>query len=239
LLERTDADAILARRDEFLGMVSHDIRNELGGIALSVAQILMTVSDDEAGRTVFRSASNIQRINLRMSRLIGDLLDVVSIDVGKFTIVAEEHDVCRTIEDIVESFAPIAAAKGINLTTKVVDDSLSTRFDRQRIQQVIGNLLTNALKFTSEGGRVVVCAERRAEEIWFLVEDSGSGIAPNRLQTIFERFSQGGRPDRKGLGLGLYIARRIVEGHGGKIWVESELGRGSRFRFTLPLRGLA
>ena len=77
-------------------------------------------------------------------------------------------------------------------------------------------------------------AERQGDEICIVVEDSGSGIAAERLETIFERFSQGGRPDRKGLGLGLYIARRIVQAHGGKIWAESEVGRGSTFYFTLP-----
>ena len=236
LLERVDADAVISRRDEFLGMVSHDLRNELSGTALSVGQILRHVTDDDAGRKIFRSATNIQRINLRMSRLIGDLLDVVSIDVGKFTVVPEDHDVCRTIEEIVESFAPIASARGIALTVKLVEDSMPARFDHQRIQQVLGNLLTNALKYTSEGGTVAVAAERKGEDIWFVVTDSGPGIAADRLPTIFERFSQGGRPDQKGLGLGLYIARRIVQAHGGKIWAESEVGRGSTFYFTLHAR---
>ena len=142
-----------------------------------------------------------------------------------------------TIEDIVESFAPIAGAKRIDLTGSVVGTPLLARFDRYRIQQVLANLLTNALKHTQEGGRVVVCAERQGDDVRFIVEDSGSGIAPDLLPTIFERFSQGGRPDRTGLGLGLYIARRIVEAHGGEIWAESEPGRGSKFRFTLPCAG--
>jgi signal transduction histidine kinase len=235
-LERVDADAVISRRDEFLGMVSHDLRNELSGIALSVGQILRHVGDDDRGQKIFRSATNIQRINLRMSRLIGDLLDVVSIDIGKFTVVPEDHDVCRTIEEIVESFAPIASAKGIALTVNLVDDSLPARFDHQRIQQVLGNLLANALKYTSEGGTIAVSAERKGDDVSFVVADSGSGIAVDRLQTIFERFSQGGRSDRKGLGLGLYIAKRIVQAHGGKIWAESEVGRGSTFFFTLPAR---
>lgn len=236
LLERADADAVLSKRDEFLGMVSHDLRNELSGIALSVGQILKSVGDDEAGRKVFRSATNIQRINLRMSRLIGDLLDVVSIDVGKFTVVPEDHDVSRIVDDIIESFAPIASAKGISLTVRGIDESLVARFDHQRIQQVLGNLLTNALKYTSERGRVAVSAERKGDEVWFSVADSGSGIEAERLETIFDRFSRGAHPDRKGLGLGLYIARRIVEAHGGRIWAESEPGRGSTFYFTLPVR---
>lgn len=235
LLERADADEMLARRDDFLGMVSHDLRNELSGIALSAAQIVGTISDDEAGRRVFRSATNIQRITLRMSRLIGDLLDVVSIQVGKFTIVSENLDACKAVADAVESFRPIAAAKDIRLEGDTQHDAIPACFDYQRILQVLGNLLTNALKFSSQGGRVTVRAESIGNEIRFSVADEGPGIPADLAQTIFDRFSQGKRLDRKGLGLGLYIAKRIVEAHGGKIWVESELGRGSTFCFTVPV----
>jgi signal transduction histidine kinase len=235
LLERANADELIARRDDFLGMVSHDLRNELGVSALCVSQILLGAPDDQDGR-IFRLATTIQRSNLRMSRLIGDLLDVVSIEAGKVTLVAEDRDVRRTVDDIVESFAPIAAAKNIALTVRRVEPSMFARFDHQRIQQVIGNLLTNALRHTSEGGHVEVRAERKGDAVRFTVQDDGAGIAADRLETIFHRFSQGKQPDRSGLGLGLYIARHIVEAHGGKIWAESELGRGSTFHFTLPYR---
>lgn len=237
LLERADADTILSRRDEFLGMVSHDLRNELGSITLNVGLILKNAGQGESGRTIFRSAANIQRINFRMSRLIADLLDVVSIDIGKFALVPEERDIGKTVDDIVQSYAPIASARGISLTVKGIDASLSARFDHQRIQQVLGNLLTNALRYSSEGGSVSVRVEHKDGAVWFTVTDTGSGIAADKLETIFDRFSRGARPDRTGLGLGLYIARRIVEAHGGKIWAESEPGRGSAFHFHLPLRG--
>lgn len=236
LLERANADEMVVRRDEFLAMVSHDLRNELGAIALYVSQILMSASDDKRGHGVFGLASDIQRANLRMGRLIGDLLDVASIEAGKFTVIPEAGDVYQTVNDIVESFAPIAAAKQISLEVNAADASCSARFDPQRIQQVLGNLLTNALKYSPEGSRVVVEAARKGEEVWLTVADDGPGIAADRLATIFERFSQGGRPDRKGLGLGLYIARKIVEAHGGRIWVESELGSGSTFCVALPLQ---
>jgi signal transduction histidine kinase len=236
-LERADADAILSRQEEFLGMVSHDLRNELSVITLNVRLILDDVAHDEAGARIFRSVTNIQRVNLRMSRLIDDLLDTVSIDFGKFPVVLQDGDVSNTVNDMVESFAPIAAAKGISLGVEGTDAPLSARFDRQRIQQVVGNLLTNSVKYSSEGSRVTVRAKRKGAAVCVTVADRGPGIAADRLETIFNRFSQGGRPDRTGLGLGLYIARHIVEAHGGKIWVESELGRGSTFYFTLPLRG--
>jgi signal transduction histidine kinase len=233
LLERVDADEIVAKRDDFLGMVSHDLRNELGGIGLGMARLIKDASDDDAGRKVFRIASNVQRTTVRMSRLIGDLLDVVSIEVGKLTVVVEECDVARIVDEVIESFHAIAAAKDISLNANIVRGPLTARCDRQRILQVLGNLVTNALKFTSAQGRVTVCAERKGDDIWCSVTDTGSGIAADRMEAIFERFTQGNRADRNGLGLGLYIAKRIVDAHGGRIWAESSLGRGSTFTFTL------
>ena len=239
LLERATADEVLSKRETFLGMVSHDLRNELAGIAMSVAQIVKNASHDDAGGKIFRSATNVQRIALRMSRLIGDLLDVASIEAGKFMVTPEDHAVGRVVEDVIESFQSIASAKEISLVGEATTEFAQAKFDHQRILQVLGNLLTNALRFTPQGGRVTVRAERRqgdnGGETWFSVSDTGPGIAANRLTAIFERYEQGAFADRKGLGLGLYIAKRIVEAHGGRIWAESS-GGGSTFKFTLPDR---
>lgn len=234
LLERVAADHVLKHREEFLGMVSHDLRNELAGIALSIAQIIQHAPHDDTGRRIFRSATNAQRIALRMNRLVGDLLDVTSIEAGTLMLVLAHDDVRSVVEDAIESFQPVAAAKGISLTAEIAGESGAREFDRHRIHQVLGNLLTNALRFTPEGGKVTVRAERKQSDVQLSVSDSGPGIAADRLQVIFEQFARGPRPDRKGLGLGLYIAKRIVEAHGGRIWAESVLGAGSTFRFTLP-----
>jgi signal transduction histidine kinase len=239
LLERATSDEVLSRRETFLGMVSHDLRNELAGIAMSTAEIVKNASHDDVGGKIFRSATNVQRITLRMSRLLGDLLDVASIEAGKFMIVPEDHDVGRVVEDVVESFRSIASAKEIALVGETLAESIPAKFDHQRILQVLGNLLTNALRFTPQGGRVSVRAERvpgdRGAETRFSVSDTGPGIPANRLKAIFERYEQGAHADRKGLGLGLFIARRIVETHGGRIWAESSAS-GSTFHFTLPDR---
>jgi signal transduction histidine kinase len=235
LLERSDADQAIASRDEFLGMVSHDFRNELGALDVCVRGILAVAPADKDGRKVIRFAKLLQSINLRMGRLIGDLLDVVSIEAGKLTLIPEDHDVSSTVDEIVDSFAAMAAARHIALSVRRIGVSGSARFDRQRIQQVLGNLIMNAVKHGSEGGRIVVSAGRKGGALEFAVADDGPGIAAERLETIFDRFTQGERQGRPGLGLGLFIARRIVEAHGGRIWVKSRPAHGSTFHFTLPL----
>jgi signal transduction histidine kinase len=236
LLERSVADDIVKAREEFLGIVSHDLRNELGGISMNIAQIIQRAPDDDAGRRIFRSATNIQRITVRMSRLIGDLLDVASIEAGKLMVVPDDDHIKGIVEGVIESFQPVAGGKGIVLTSDVTAESTALKFDHHRIHQVFGNLLTNALRFTPEGGEVCIRAEHKGGETHLSVSDNGAGIAAARLESIFEKFVQGPRADRKGLGLGLYIAKRIVEAHGGRIWAESALGHGSTFYFTLPDR---
>jgi len=236
LLERIAADHLLKHREEFLGIVSHDLRNELAGVAMSVASIIQCAPQDDAGRRIFRSATNIQRIALRMSRLLGDLLDVTSIEAGTLKIVPGTHDVRRVVEEALESFQAVAAAKDIVLAAEVTAESTSRKFDHHRIHQVLGNLLTNALRFSPEGSKVTIRVERQGSEVRVSVSDNGAGIAPDRLEAIFEQFARGPRADRKGLGLGLYIAKRIVEAHGGRIWAESVPGEGSTFCFTLPDR---
>jgi signal transduction histidine kinase len=237
LLERVTADELLGQGDHFLGMVSHDLHNELACIAMSVAHIIKHASHDDAGGEIFRSATNVQRTAQRMSRLIGDLLDVASMRAGRFMIASEDHDVRQVVADAVESFQSIASAKGISLVGETMAEATIVRCDQQRILQVLGNLLTNALKFTPQGGRVCVRVERGQGgdkgEICLSVSDTGPGIAANRLEAIFERYQQGARGPRKGLGLGLYIAKRIVEAHSGRIWAERCEG-GATLKFTLP-----
>lgn len=234
LLERADADHIVARRDDFLGMVSHDLRNELAAISLSAARIL-TRTIGGPGTEISASAITIERVAGRMGRLIGDLLDLVSMEAGTFTIVVAEHDARSPVADAIDSYMPIAAVKRISVECNTRTGSIRAQFDHQRIVQVLSNLLSNAIRFSPEGGTITVSTETSGEEVCFSVSDAGPGIPAERRQSVFDRFSRGDRRDRGGFGLGLYIAKRIVEAHHGRIWVESELGRGSTFRFMIPL----
>jgi signal transduction histidine kinase len=232
--ERARADQAIRSRDEFLAMASHDMRNLLGGIALSAAA-LRDVPAGEAGKAAtLRQSQRIQRFTARMSLLVDDLLDVVSIEAGRLAVVPRHQDATELVRETLETFRPAAASKNVSLHAEVKPGSLLARFDRERVLQVLSNIVGNAIKFSPEGARVEIVVETIDLEIRFAVADSGGGIAPEKLELIFERFWQSAQRDRGSLGLGLYIARCIVEAHGGRIWAESQPAQGSTFFFTLP-----
>jgi len=232
--ERARSDDSLSNRDDFLAIVSHDLRNLLGGIAHSAALLADDATGNEQGRQVVIGANRIQRYVAQMNRLIGDLLDISSVEAGKLAITVARADLCAVVSESIENFFAAAAEKGITLESKVSETHLFGVFDQERILQVLTNLITNAIKFTSPGGFVRVSAERAGKDLELRVADTGRGIPTNMLERVFDRFSQVGKNDRTGVGLGLYISKHIVEEHGGEIWAESQLGEGSRFCVTLP-----
>jgi signal transduction histidine kinase len=235
LTERARSDDALSNRDDFLGIVSHDLRDLLGGMVLSAALLSRTAPDGTQGKQTIAAMERIQRYAARMNRLIGDLVDVTSIDAGKLAVSPAPGNATALLEEAVKTFEAAALAKGIALETEMAEGPpLLGQLDHDRVMQVLANLITNAMKFTADGGRIVVRAERAGDELQFTVSDTGSGIPESLLEAIFERFWQVGKNDRRGLGLGLYISRCIVQAHGGRIWAESKLGEGSSVRFTLP-----
>jgi signal transduction histidine kinase len=234
LTERARSDEALANRDDFLGMVTHDLRDILGGMVLSTEILTGIGSDNEQGKKILAETQRMQRYAARMNRLIGDLIDVASIDAGKFVVKAMPGDCNALIAEAVEMFQSAASAKGLSLQVKCDEASLPADFDHERLLQVLANLITNSIKFTPRGGEITLRGNRTGDEAHFAITDSGPGIAGPMLESIFERFWQIGKYDRRGLGLGLYISRCIVEAHGGRIWAESVVGEGTTIRFTLP-----
>jgi signal transduction histidine kinase len=231
------ADAQLASRsrERMLYVVAHDLRNPLAVIAMYSEMLLdlRTGGEDQysadALNSIFKSA-------LRMQEQIESLLDVSRMQTGTFSLRPGE---CRIEEVFAEAemlLGPLATTRSIELTVagRTVDPGATAILDVSRFQQVLSNLVGNAIKFTPDGGRVVLGWELCREELTVTVTDTGPGIAPDQLPHIFGAFWQAGHGDRRGLGLGLWIARAIVEAHGGKIWVDSEVGAGSTFRFVLP-----
>lgn len=234
VVERVRADQVIANRDDFLGMVSHDLRDILGTIALAAAMLTRRTPDrDFVDPATKLLGERIQRGTARMNRLVGDLLDVVALEAGALRLTPGPHDAIKLMTEVVESYRPSFVAKGVQLRTELAADAIVMDLDHDRILQVLANLLSNALKFTESGGRVSVLVARQSADVRFSVSDSGIGIPPEHATAIFERFGQIKR-DGRGHGLGLYISKCIVEAHGGKIWVERSIDGGTAANFTLP-----
>jgi len=234
LIERNYSDDAVDSRDSFLAVVSHDLRNMLGSVAIGAASLMDIPCDDEVGAAIARKARLIERSTVRMNRLVGDLLDVINIESGRLAMDPETHDATELLRETIEVFQSVAAAQKVSIRTEVKARPSLARYDHERILQVLANLVGNAIKFTNPGGTVEIVVERLEHEVRFAVADTGPGIAPDKLNAVFGRFWQAAKHERSGLGLGLYIAKSIVEAHGGRIWVDSRLGEGSTFYFTLP-----
>ena len=234
LTERIRSDDAVANRDDFLAIVTHDLRDLIGGIVMSATVLAKRAPQNEDGKNTLAETKRIERYAARMNRLISDLVDVASIDAGKLAIAPAPQDLAIVIAEADDTFRATASAKGILLGTQIDAAPLLAALDHDRILQVLANLISNSLKFTPQGGKITICGESEAAGIRISVVDTGSGIPDDALERIFHRFSQVGRNDRRGLGLGLYISRNIVEAHGGRIWAESRPGAGSRICFTLP-----
>ena len=233
LTERARADDAVAQRDDFLGIVSHDLRNLLGAIVLSADMLSVASDDGHAASQAAVGGKRILRYAARMNRLIGDLLDVASIDAGTLSLHKERGDMREVVAEAADSFRTVAEAKGLALEVVLPDQPLEAEGDRDRLLQVLANLITNAIKFTNAGTITLSCA-RAGDQVRFSVRDPGIGIPEGMRESVFERFWQVGKNDRRGVGLGLYISRSIVHAHGGAIAVDTELGKGSTFFFTIP-----
>jgi signal transduction histidine kinase len=234
LTERGFSDQAVNTRDIFLAMVSHDLRTMLGGIALTAQLLARESAVASDAKAVVLRAESIQRLTARMNRLIGDLVDVASIEAGKLLVAPTEGDLREVIREAVQMFEGSAEKHQIRLAPQLDGPPLRARFDHERLLQVLGNLLGNAIKFSPPGARIDIRVERAGAEMRVAVADQGPGIHPADLEAIFGRFWQVERRARTGLGLGLYISRCILQAHGGRIWAESAPGRGSTLFFALP-----
>jgi signal transduction histidine kinase len=229
-----EAEEARQAREDLLAIVSHDLRNPLSSILTSVA-ILDKTTDDER---VQKFAQTISRSAARMDRLIRDLLDFAQIQSGALTVEREVNDSESLIHDTVELLRPLAEQKQLRLETQS-DGDLDVSCDRDRILQVLSNVVSNAIKFTPEAGSVTLRVARSGGNAEFSITDTGPGIPAPELAHIWERFWQGTKRGRGSVGLGLSIAKALVEAHGGSIWAESRLGLGTTIHFTLPLASAA
>jgi len=219
-------------RDQVLGIVAHDLRNPLSVILAQLWALKRQGAESE--RRSVKPAEVIERAAKRMNRLIQDLLDVAVMESGQLTIEREQLAARDLIVGAADMQKPLASSSSLELRVELERDLPDIWGDRDRLLQVFENLIGNAIKFTKAGGRITVGAASREHEVLFRVEDTGSGIAPENLRRVFDRFWQASSAGRVGAGLGLPISKGIVEAHGGRIWVESAAGSGSTFFFTIP-----
>lgn len=234
LTERERSDESLSNRDDFLGIVSHDLRDLIGSIVMSASLLAAKAPANDEGRCTRLHTDRIHRYAARTNKLIGDLLDVASIEAGKIAVVPARAAAAELISEAVDTFQESAVAKDISLESGDIDRPLNCQFDYARLLQVFVNLISNALKNTPKGGRIRVNGKRSGSEVHFSVADNGSGIPEHLQEAVFQRFWQVEGQQSRGVGLGLYICRSIVEAHGGTIRVESERGAGSTFYVKLP-----
>ena len=229
---RDVAQAASRAREEMLAVVAHDLRNPLNLVMMTTQLITETQPNAERRDQLL---AVMERSAKRMNRLIEDLLEVVRQESGQMSLDIGEVSVSSLFAQTSEMFQSAAAQKGVALHVEDTPPALTVWADSERIIQVLSNIVGNALKFVPRDGNIIVKCQPKAEEVIFAVADTGPGMAKEDLDRLFEKFWQRRRSDKRGVGLGLAIARGIVEAHGGKIWCESTVGVGSTFYFTLPL----
>ncbi len=227
----TRAQSAIRTREEILAIVSHDLRNLLSQTLLGASFLAETTSDESTLATI----GIVRRSAERMNRLVGDLLDFANVSAGRLAIAPRPARAMALVREALALLAPAAADSSLELRAEVRDDELEVVCDPGRILQVLSNLIGNAIKFSPPGSGIAVRVESKPGELWFSVADSGRGIAEDEQRHVFDRYWRANGASTPGSGLGLSISKGIVEAHGGRIWVESEVGTGSTFFFALPV----
>jgi len=220
-----------AAREEMLAIVSHDLRSPLGAIVTAAELLADRQSDGESRRHVdiLRFAAE------RMTHLVEQIVDTAQLEAGDLQLALCSCDVGQLLRDVADQFASAAATHAIAVRCEPPLGPACALADRERVAQVVANLVGNALKFTPRGGSVTLRADPGDDAITVAVEDSGPGLDPEEAPHVFDRYWRGPRAaGSRGLGLGLYICKRLVEAHRGRIWVESQPEHGACFQFTLP-----
>ncbi len=226
-------------KEEFLSTISHELRTPIAILKNCISNMLVGVAGSLNGKSRSYLSTMDYECN-RISFLINNMVDMAKIDAGHMPISPSMTDVCELVCDIRSSLDGDAQAKDITLITELLEPVCIVNIDKQRIGQVVWNLIDNAIRFNKRGGYVVVRVETKDSIVRFEVEDNGPGISDEHKKYVFKKFSQICRQkgaNYNGSGLGLAICKGIVKAHGGKIWVESEFGKGSKFIFTLPIDG--
>jgi signal transduction histidine kinase len=231
-------EAASRHKSEFLANMSHELRTPLNAI-LGFSEVLAERMFGEVNEKQAEYLQDILSSGRHLLSLINDILDLSKVEAGRLELELASFNLPTALDNALTLVRERATRHGITLTQHVDPGVGEIIADERKVKQILLNLLSNAVKFTPEGGRVGLTATAAEGVITIAVSDTGIGIAPADLATIFEEFRQVGRDDarkQEGTGLGLTLAKKFVELHGGRIWVQSEVGQGSTFTFTLPGR---
>jgi PAS domain S-box-containing protein len=221
----------IAQREEVVSIVSHDLRNPLG-VVIAASDLLIDIPLDDGERK--RQTEIIQRSAQRMQSLIEDLLDVARIEAGAFVVRPSLEDLAPIVEEARALFADQAERRGVELCFERSKEGVRARVDRDRLLQALANLLDNALRYTPEGGSIVMGVDEDRDWVTVTVSDTGPGIEPSLIEHLFERFARDKAGTGGGAGLGLAIVKGVADAHGGDVSVRTEPGRGSAFEIRLP-----
>ena len=240
-IQATSKELEIASRhkSEFLANMSHELRTPLNAV-IGFSDVLIQGMVGELGPKQTEYLEDIRSSGQHLLSLINDILDLSKVEAGKMELEPSRFSLSDALQAVVMMVRERAAGRGIGLSTQIDPEIDPVEADERKVKQVVLNLLTNAVKFTPAGGQVQLRATRAGDGVVVAIRDTGMGISPADQARVFEEFAQargGATREQEGTGLGLTLSRKFVELHGGTIWVESELGKGSTFTFTLPLAG--
>ncbi len=222
-------------RREFVGNISHELRTPLAAIKAIVDTLRDGAINDKKAAVDFLNRLDVEVDG--MTQMVAEVIELSRIETGKIKLKLEPVDLNLLAEEVIARLGPQADRQQVSLSAELASDLPSVQADKERIQQVIVNIVHNAIKFTPPGGKVVVSTKLDDQSVVTRVSDTGIGISKEDLPHIFERFFKADKSrSTSGTGLGLAIAKHIVQTHGGSVWIQSEQGKGSTFGFNLPLR---
>jgi signal transduction histidine kinase len=224
-------------RDDFLAMIVHDLRSPLAVIKGS-ADLILKEKKHLTETQIDDMLDMVRTSATSLLKMVNDLLDVSKIESGKFEINLKDHSINRIIKDELHTYEVFFNQSGVEVSTQLQEGLPHVKIDEDKIKQVFNNLIANAVKFTPKGGKISIVSKRQGNDVQISVSDTGPGISDSLKAKLFHKYVQGqenGVRHEKGTGLGLFIAKGIVEAHRGTMWVEDSTPHGAKFVFTLPL----